>query len=108
MFYAGSDLSLKETSICVVDDATHKAVKEVKVGTEHETIAVWLEATGFCLEKVGLEAASLAPALRDGLAAAGFPVVVLDARHRKLATHVKPVTTDRIVARNAAAPSRNS
>ena len=57
--------SLKETSIYVVDEM-RRVVKEGKVGSKSETIAVRLEHPGLEFERVGLDTGSLTPVIHDG------------------------------------------
>ena len=64
-YYVGLDVSLKETSICAVDE-TRRVVKEGRVVSEPETIGTWLLGMGLDFELVGLEAGSLAPAITSG------------------------------------------
>jgi transposase len=99
--YVGLDVSLRETAICIVD-SNRNVIKEGKAPSEAAEIADFLQATGLDLALVGLEAGPLAPALYDGLIAAGLPAVCIDARHMKAASSAMSVKTDRIDARQIA------
>jgi hypothetical protein len=57
-YYAGTDVSLKESSVCVVD-ATGKLVREVKVGSEPECLVGYFDQLNFPVERIGLEAGPL-------------------------------------------------
>src|SRR4051794_20542972 len=56
--YAGLDVSLEETAICVVDE-TGQILKEVRAPSEPEALIIALRAIDLPLERVGLEACSL-------------------------------------------------
>ncbi len=68
--FVGLDVSVKETSVCVVDDAG-KVVCERKVPTEPDDIAVLLTSVGGDYVRVGIEAGPLSQWLVNGLSEAG-------------------------------------
>src|SRR6202789_4084355 len=80
--FVGLDVSVKETSVCIVDDAG-KVVCERKVPTEPDDITVLLTSVGGEYVRVGIEAGPLSQWLVDGLADAGLPVVCVETRHMK-------------------------
>ena len=53
--YAGIDVSLELSSVCVVD-AQGKIVKEAKVASEPEAVVAFFEALGFAVKPIGFEA----------------------------------------------------
>ena len=99
--YAGIDVSLERSSVCVVD-ATGRIVREGKVPSEPEALVAVLREVGVTLERVGLEAGPLSQWLHAGLAAAGFEAVLLETRHVKAALSAMVVKTDRKDARGIA------
>ena len=57
--YAGIDVSLECSSVCVVD-ASGVIVREGKVASEPEALIAWFSALGLPLARIGLEAGPLA------------------------------------------------
>ncbi len=99
--YAGIDVSLKESSVCVVD-LSGKIVRETKVASEPEALLRHFADLGFPVSRVGLEAGPLSQWLRDSLVGAGLEVVLLETRHVKAALSAMTVKTDRKDARGIA------
>jgi transposase len=96
--YAGLDVSLEETAICVVD-GTGRIVKEVRAASEPEALIAALRATGLPLERVGLEACSLTAWLHDELRQAGLPAICIETRQANATMKTMPNKTDRNNAR---------
>ena len=99
--YAGIDVSLKESRVCVVD-ATGKLVREVMVGSEPECLVGYFDQLGFPVERIGLEAGPLSQWLYAARVAAGHDVVLLETRHVKAALSAMTMKTDRKDARGIA------
>jgi transposase len=100
-YYAGLDVSLEETSICVVD-GDGAIVAERKVASAPRAIAEALRALGLVFERVGLEAGPLSPWLHDGLHSEGLPAICIETRQMKAALRAMRNKTDRNDARGIA------
>jgi transposase len=99
--YAGIDVSLERSSVCVVD-ATGKIVREAKVASEPEALVDLFQRLGLPLTRIGLEAGPLSQWLHAGLSEAGYEAVLLETRHVKAALSAMIVKTDRKDARGIA------
>ena len=71
MYFAGIDVSLEESSICLLD-AGGKIVREVKVASEPEALVGFFENSELVVSRIGLEAGPLSQWLYHGLTGAGF------------------------------------
>ena len=92
--YVGLDVSLKETSICVVDDSG-KIVSEGKVLSEPLALAEFLRAKAGNAKRIGLETGPTTTWLWHELRALGLPVLCIDARHAKAALSLQINKSDR-------------
>ena len=71
--YAGIDLSLERSSVCVVD-AEGRIVREGKVDSERDALIARFEGLGAPVERIGLEAGPLSQWLHAAMAGAGLAV----------------------------------
>jgi transposase len=99
--YAGIDVSLEQSSVCVVD-GVGRIVREAKVPSEPEALIRFLAQLGVAVARVGLEAGPLSQWLYAGLTKAGLEVVLLETRQVKAALSAMVVKTDRKDARGIA------
>jgi transposase len=99
--YAGIDVSLEYSSVCVVD-ANGKIVREAKVASEPKALIDWFRSLRFDLARIGLEAGPLSQWLYAAMKKAGLAVELLETRHASDAFKAMPVKSDRNDARNIA------
>jgi transposase len=92
--YVGMDVSLKETSICVVD-GRGEIVSEGTVISEPSAIATFIEAKAVGALRIGLETGPTTTWLWHELRALGLPVICIDARHAKAALSMQINKSDR-------------
>ena len=99
--FAGLDVSVKETSVCIVDD-TGRIVREAKVASEPEALLAVLKNRAYHIKRIGLEAGPLSQWLYSALAEAGLPVICVETRHMRAVLKAQINKTDRNDARGIA------
>jgi transposase len=100
-YFAGLDVSVKETSVCIVDD-TGKTIREVKAASEPETLLAVLNPAAYQFKRIGLEAGPLSQWLFSAFAEAGLPVICVETRHMRAVLKAQINKTDRNDARGIA------
>jgi hypothetical protein len=96
--FAGLDVSVKETSVCIVDE-TGKIVREV---SEPEALLAVLKNPAYHFKRIGLEAGPLSQWLFSAVAEAELPVVCVETRHMQAVLKAQINKTDRNDARGIA------
>jgi transposase len=99
--FAGLDVSVNETSVCIVDD-TGRIVREAKVASEPEALLAVLTTSGYRFKRIGLEAGPLSQWLYSAFAEAGLPVICVETRHMRAVLKAQINKTDRNDARGIA------
>jgi len=99
--FAGLDVSVKDTSICIVDD-TGRITREVKVASEPDALLAVLTNPGYHFKRIGLEAGPLSQWLFTALAEADLPVICVETRHMRAVLKAQINKTDRNDARGIA------
>jgi transposase len=105
--YAGLDVSVKESSVCIVDE-TGAVCHEIKVASHPEELVRALKNSAWQFVRIGLEAGPLSQWLYSGLVEAGLPAICIETRHAKAFLKAQVNKTDRNDARGIAQMMRVS
>jgi transposase len=99
--YVGLDVSMKKTSLCIVNEQG-KIVHESEVKTNPHALADAIEKTGLKIELVGFESGSLGHYLTQGFKERALPAVCMDARKMSAILSIRVNKTDKNDARGIA------
>ena len=100
--FVGLDVSVKETSVCVVYNAG-KVILEQQVPTEPADIIALLTSLVVPFDRIGIEAGPLSQWLVNALTGADLPVICVETRHMKALLTAQQINkTDRNDARGIA------
>lgn len=92
--YVGLDVSLKETSICVVD-GSGAVIREGIALSDPEQIAAFVTTHAPSAKRIGLESGLTSSWLWRRLNERGLPVICIDARHASAALSMQLNKSDR-------------
>ncbi len=104
-YYAGLDVSLEQSSVCVVNEAG-AVVLERRVATDPDAISACLTELPAAPARLLLETGGLTPWLWHELSGRGLVVHCIDARRAKAQLALRPAKTDRNDARGLAEIAR--
>ena len=93
-YYVGLDVSLKQTSICVVS-GTGSVVREGVVDSNPDAIAAFVRSKAPGAIRVGLETGPTSTWLWTELKRLGLPVICIDARHARAVLKMQINKSDR-------------
>lgn len=99
--YVALDVSLREISVCVMDDKG-TVLFEGKTAANPATLTALIRTKAPQVVRIGLETGATSPWLFHALTAAGLPAVCMDARHVHAALSMRPSKSDRSDARGLA------
>src|SRR4029078_6853420 len=93
-YYVGLDVSLKQTSICMVDQ-TGLVVREGVVDADPEAISVFVKSKAAGAVRIGLETGPTSTWLWTEIKALGLPVSGMEARHATSVLKMQSNKSDR-------------
>ncbi|MEO0619217.1 MAG: IS110 family transposase [Pseudomonadota bacterium] len=100
-YYIGLDVSLAETSVCVVDrDGT--IVREAKVHSDPDDLAAYIRDLDLPFHRIGMETGQLSNWLYHGMRDADLPIICVESHHMSTALKAQRVKTDQNDARGIA------